>query len=166
MSQGLTIELLNNDYCKQITDLILHIQQVEFNVPIKLEDQPDLQDIETNYIQRGGGFWGAFYNNELVGTIALLHFAPAGGAIRKMFVKEGFRGKEKRIAQQLFETLMADSMQKGITDLYLGTVEMLKAAHRFYERNGFVREPQESLPATFPFMKPDNVFYHLVVDKS
>ncbi|MBN9299473.1 MAG: GNAT family N-acetyltransferase [Filimonas sp.] len=166
MSAGITIRQLTNEYCKQITDLILHIQQVEFNVPIKLEDQPDLLDIETNYLQDGGGFWGAFHNGELVGTIALLHIGQHAGAIRKMFVKQAFRGKELGIAQQLFDTLLEDCKHKAITDVYLGTVDILKAAHRFYERNGFVREPKESLPSYFPFMRPDTVFYHLVVNKS
>lgn len=162
--KALSIAPLTNDYCQQIIDLILPIQQIEFNVPITLEGQRDLLDIETNYIRPGGGFWGAIQEGELIGTIALLDTGHAAGAIRKMFVKKEFRGKELAIAQQLLAILIEYSNRQGIKDLYLGTVDMLKAAHRFYERNGFQRIKVEDLPSYFPRMMADNVFYHLHLD--
>jgi len=39
----------------------------------------------------------------------------------------------------------------------------MKAAHRFYERNGFTRVGKEQLPAAFPLMKVDDTFYHLTL---
>lgn len=155
---------LNNSYCKEIVDLILPIQQIEFNVPITLEAQPDLLDIEKNYIAQGGGFWGAIEDGRLVGTIALLDSGHQAGAIRKMFVRKEYRGKELGIAQRLLDGLLGDCDRKGITDVYLGTVDMLKAAHRFYEKNGFVRIPVETLPSYFPRMMADNIFYHLHIE--
>lgn len=157
------IRLIYNDACQQVIDLILPIQQIEFNVPVTAEDQPDLRDLERNYHQGGGGFWGAFLDGELVGTIALINTGHHAGAIRKMFVKKEFRGKELGLAQALLETLLAYSRQAGITDLYLGTVEQLKAALRFYERNGFVQIPAADLPAYFPRMAVDTLFYHLEI---
>lgn len=141
---------LDNTYCEAIINLILPIQQIEFNVPVTLEDQPDLLDIETNYHQTGGGFWGIVERNQLAGTIALIHIGDGAGTIRKMFVRQAFRGKELGIAQRLLETLITFSRENGITDLYLGTVDKLHAAIRFYERNGFVAIRKENLPAAFP----------------
>lgn len=92
----------------------------------------------THYHNTGGGFWGAKNGEELVGSIALIATGHNAGAIRKMFIKKEFRGKEKGTAQQLLEKLIDYSKEKEITDLYLGTVDMLKAAHRFYEKNGFI----------------------------
>jgi len=161
MPAAITIAPLDNTWCQPIIDLILPIQQIEFNVPVTLEGQRDLLDIETNYIQPGGGFWGALQNDRLLGTIALMDTGHAAGAIRKMFVKKEFRGKEHSLAQRLFETLTQYCRERKITDLYLGTVDMLKAAHRFYERNGFRRISAEDLPSYFPRMMADNVFYHL-----
>ncbi|UOE48609.1 GNAT family N-acetyltransferase [Mucilaginibacter sp. SMC90] len=155
------ISSLNNTYCQQIIDIILPIQQIEFNVPITLEAQPDLQDIETNYHQTGGNFWGAMYNEQLVGTIALIAFNNNAAAIRKMFVRKEYRGKELGIAQLLLDNLIAYCRQNNITDIYLGTVEMLKAAHRFYERNGFTRLAKHDLPKSFPLMAADTIFYEL-----
>jgi GNAT superfamily N-acetyltransferase len=160
------IKSLGNAWCDRIAGLILPIQQIEFNVPVTIEDQPDLRDIETNYHRTGGGFWGASYDGELAGTIGLIAIAGHGGAIRKMFVRKEFRGKELRIAQSLLEALLAHCRQHGITDLYLGTVEKLHAAIRFYERNGFVRIDKNKLPDSFPIMAVDTLFYHFHLNQS
>lgn len=152
---------IENEYSKAVIDLVLNIQQNEFNIAITLEDQPDLFDITSFYHTSGGGFWGAFINDELVGTIALVKFDDNAAAIRKMFVKKEFRGKEHGIAQKLLDTLIVYCRENGIDALYLGTVSILEAALRFYERNHFVRIEKESLPKKFPVMSADNVFCHL-----
>lgn len=157
----LEIKTINNIYSESVIDLILNIQQKEFNVPITIEDQPDLKQIEEFYFASGGGFWGAFINGELVGTIALVKFAENAAAIRKMFVKKEFRGKEHNIAQKLLEILIVYCNQNGIEEVYLGTVSILKAALRFYERNHFKIIDKELLPAKFPLMNADNIFCFL-----
>lgn len=161
MSTAPTIRMIDNQFCQQVIDIILPIQQIEFNVPITIEDQPDLHDIEANYHQTGGGFWGAMVDGELVGTIALIATGHQAGAIRKMFVKKDFRGKELGLAQQLLNQLIAYCKTNQITDLYLGTVNKLAAAIRFYERNNFKQIKKTDLPSYFPVMNADNVFYHL-----
>ncbi|MCC9070655.1 GNAT family N-acetyltransferase [Flavobacterium sp. F-65] len=159
---NISIVPIADNHSAVVVDLILNIQQKEFNVPITLEDQPDLLEINNYYHKRGGCFWGAFIDEELVGTIALVKYDDSGeGAIRKMFVKKEFRGKELFIAQQLLDTLIAFSKQNNVLDLYLGTVSVLEAALRFYERNDFVRIEKETLPVAFPIMGADNVFCHL-----
>ncbi|MDJ1468953.1 GNAT family N-acetyltransferase [Cytophagaceae bacterium DM2B3-1] len=155
------IKPLQNEHCRQIQELILPIQQLEFNVPVTLEAQSDLFDIETHYHRTGGGFWGAFDETELVGTIALIATGHQAGAIRKMFVKKEYRGREYGIAQSLLEILFVYSKQHQIEDLYLGTVDVLRAAQRFYERNGFQPLPKSALPSYFPVMPVDTLFYHM-----
>ncbi|SFM80161.1 Acetyltransferase (GNAT) domain-containing protein [Chitinophaga sp. YR627] len=158
-----TVESLSNGHSQQIIDLILPIQQIEFNVPVTLKDQPDLMDIEGFYIRPGGNFWGALKDEELIGTIALIDTGHAAAAIRKMFVKKEYRGKEFGIAQRLLETLIAYCREKGIKDVYLGTVNVLKAAQRFYERNGFTQIAMHDLPVYFLRMAADEIFYHLSI---
>lgn len=157
----LEIKLVNDTYSKEIIDLVLTIQQKEFNVPITIEDQPDLMQIDDFYFANGGSFWGAFIDGELVGTIALIKFDEKAAAIRKMFVKNEFRGKEYGIAQKLLEILIAYCQKNGIDEVYLGTVSILEAALRFYERNHFIRIEKEQLPLKFPLMTADNVFCFL-----
>jgi GNAT superfamily N-acetyltransferase len=161
MENIITIKPIYNDYCNQIIDIVLTIQQVEFSLSITIDQQPDLRDIEANYHQGGGSFWGAFLGDELIGTIALINCGHNTGCIRKMFVKKEYRGKEFGTAQQLLEVLLQFCRAKEIAHIYLGTVHQLKAAHRFYERNGFSPVDINNLPAYFPLMKTDNMFYQL-----
>jgi GNAT superfamily N-acetyltransferase len=155
------IKAIDNGYCEAVIALVLPIQQAEFNVPVTLEGQPDMLDLEANYYKTGGCFWGAFINDELVGTIALISTGYNAGVIRKMFVKNQYRGKEYGIGQRLLDELVDYSYNKGITDLYLGTVEAFKAAQKFYEKNGFKQIEKRNLPHYFPFMPADTLFYHL-----
>lgn len=160
----LQIQSIGNEYSEQLIDLILTIQQKEFNIPITAEDQPDLKQIESFYYEGGGNFWGAFIDGELVGSIALVKFAERSGALRKMFVKKEFRGKELNIAQILLEILISFCRENRIDELYLGTVSVLKAAQRFYERNDFAKIKKETLPERFPLMSADDIFYHLHIN--
>lgn len=161
MTASLSIDPLGNDRSREVIDIILPIQQLEFNVPVTLEAQPDLLQLEEVYHGSGGGFWGARYHEQLVGTIGLIAFAGPAGAIRKMFVRKEFRGRQLGIAQRLLDTLVAYSRQRGLQALYLGTVPQLHAAIRFYERNGFRRIEKRDLPPAFPAMAVDTVFYYL-----
>ncbi|WP_223608010.1 GNAT family N-acetyltransferase [Chryseobacterium sp. OSA05B] len=160
------IQQLDNTYSDQLIDMILNIQQKEFNVPITIEDQPDLKQIESFYTEAGGNFWGAFIDGQLVGSIALVKFDERAGAVRKMFVKKEFRGKELNIAQELLEVLIAFCRERKIDAIYLGTVNILKAAIRFYERNHFLQVEKENLPMHFPLMNADNVFYALTINQT
>lgn len=165
MENTLTIKPIYNEYCDHIIDIILTIQQVEFGLPITINQQPDLRDIEANYHEGGGNFWGAFLGDELIGTIALINCGHNTGCIRKMFVKQEYRGREFGAAQQLLNVLLRYCHDQQIAHVYLGTVHQLKAAHRFYERNGFSRVDISDLPAYFPLMKTDNMFYQLHLTK-
>jgi DNA-binding MarR family transcriptional regulator/GNAT superfamily N-acetyltransferase len=159
--QKVVIQHIGNEFSGQAIGLILPIQQKEFAVPVTLEGQPDLMDIEKYYHQSGGGFWGAFLENELLGTIGLINIGKGNGVIRKMFVQRDYRGKDWGIAQRLLDTLKDFCLEAGIQNIYLGTIDIMKAAARFYERNGFVRILRSEFPTGFPLMAVDNTFYHL-----
>jgi putative acetyltransferase len=149
----------NEEDTQKVVDLILNIQINEFNVPITAKDQPDLFTIPEFYQHGGGNFWLAKHNEEVVGTIALIDCGEGVGTIRKMFVKKEFRGKEHNIAQKLFEKLEHAAKGSTMTGLYLGTLERLQAAIRFYERNGFTLIEKQNLPLVFPLMPIDTHFF-------
>lgn len=142
-----------------IVNLIINIQQNEFQVPITIKEQPDLFIIKDFYQKDGGQFWLAKHQDEVVGTIALINCGGGVGTIRKMFVKKEFRGKEHQIAQKLFDALQEFALQNHINNLYLGTIERLQAAIRFYEKNGFTLIAKENLPLSFPIMQVDTHFF-------
>lgn len=156
------IEPYTDAYKEQVGTLVTTIQQVEFNVPITLADQPDLYDIP-NVCQIGkGNFWIARIGEEVLGTIALLDNGEDVGTLRKMFVKKEYRGKEWGIAHKLLDALLAWAQKHHYQGIYLGTIDRLKAAQRFYEKTGFRRIAPENLPAVFPRMIQDDVFFEYV----
>src|SRR3954469_5197389 len=106
-----------------VIDVILSIQRDEFGVPITVEEQPDLLDIPGFYQQGKGNFWVAIAEGQVVGTIALHDIGSQQGALRKMFVKPGYRGKEHGVAQRLLEELILSATAAGIRDLFLGTID-------------------------------------------
>ncbi len=144
-----------------VIELILAIQQGEFGFEITAEDQPDLLDVENFYQSGAGGFWVALVGQHPIGTIALRDIGNRQGALRKMFVKEPYRGKEQAVAETLLRTLLAAARTAGVEEIFLGTTEKFLAAHRFYEKHRFVRVPSSDLPAAFPRMALDTRFYKL-----
>ncbi|MDZ7880328.1 MAG: GNAT family N-acetyltransferase [Saprospiraceae bacterium] len=148
------------EYRDQIVDLILTIQQKEFQVPITIEDQPDLLEIDKFYQQRNGQFWVALNaENQVVGSIALIDNGQSFGTIRKMFVRADMRGKERGVASALFGILERKAVKNGMSALYLGTVHKLKASHRFYTKNGFTEILKADLPPHYPLMTVDTMFF-------
>ena len=157
------IEVYTDIYRKDVADLILHIQNAEFDIPITLELQPDLNRIPGFYQTNNGNFWIAKISDKIIGTISLLDIGNCKGALRKMFVDKDYRGKEFGVGQELLNTLIGWAKQKGFREIFLGTTEKFIAAQRFYEKNGFQEIEKQELPGTFPVMEVDIKFYKFSV---
>ncbi|MCP3809059.1 GNAT family N-acetyltransferase [Paenibacillus sp. Lou8.1] len=163
MFNNIFLKEYSTEYQPQVVDLILHIQKDEYGIAITKEDQPDLLDIE-NFYQRGNGnFWVALSEGNVVGTIALLDIGNRKTALRKMFVKQNYRGKTFNVSNQLLHHAIGWARERSIEEIYLGTTPQFVAAHRFYEKNGFVSIAPGELPIGFPVMKVDKKFYRYVI---
>ena len=147
-------------YQDDVISLILGIQRGEFAVAITAEDQPDLNHIADFYQSANGNFWLAVSDEQVIGTIALLDIGHQQVALRKMFVAEAFRGSDKGVAKALLARCHEWAIEQGVTDIYLGTIDVYQAAMRFYEKNGYQRLDKAYLPPAFPLIAVDNVFYH------
>lgn len=155
----ISIETYTDINKKDVADLILHIQNVEFDIPITLKLQPDLNAIPGFYQTNSGNFWIAKIDGKIIGTISLLDIGNRQGALRKMFVDKHHRGKEFGVGQKLLNTLLAWAKLKGFTEIFLGTTQKFLAAQRFYEKNGFKEIEKQELPEDFPVMDVDIKFY-------
>jgi len=164
MDRGIVLKKYSNEYQTQIVDLILQIQQNEFQIPITKEDQPDLFDIEGFYQNGSGNFWVAVFEDTVIGTIALLDIGNGNVALRKMFVEPNFRGKLFNVSSQLLHHAIEWAAGKSVKEIYLGTTLQFVAAHKFYEKNGFVSIREDELPVGFPIMKVDKKFYKYEVN--
>lgn len=163
MSEPITIKAYSSDDQTQILELILHIQQDEYHIPITKADQPDLLNIETFYQTGNGNFWAALSGDHVVGTVALLDIGNHQAALRKMFVAKDYRGKTFNTAGILLNRVFEWAKQKAVHEIFLGTTLEFVAAHRFYEKNGFQNILPEELPGNFPIMQVDKKFYKFQV---
>jgi GNAT superfamily N-acetyltransferase len=158
-----SIEIYTEDYKEKVARLILNIQRNEFDIPISIEEQPDLDNIPGFYQTNKGNFWIALIDNNVAGTIGLLDIGSQKGALRKMFVAIEYRGKELNIAHQLLKILLGWAEENNFKEILLGTTEKFIAAHRFYEKNGFIEIDRRLLPEEFPVMKVDVKFYKYTI---
>lgn len=143
---------------REVIDLIVSIQQGEFDLAITADDQPDLSDVERAYRDSGGEFWVArSAAGDVVGTVAAIAFEPGSIALRKMFVHRSERGTG--LAAQLMETVLAWAAEHGHREVVLGTTSVMRTAHRFYERHGFTHIDVDELPPGFPRMAVDSLFF-------
>ncbi|PEL14211.1 GNAT family N-acetyltransferase [Bacillus sp. AFS017336] len=164
MNSNPIVKEYSNDYQAQVVDLILAIQQQEYNIKITKDDQPDLFTIEEFYQNGNGNFWMSLYGDKVVGTISLLDIGNQEVALRKMFVDKEYRGAKYKTASLLLNNAIKWAEEKSIKAIYLGTTPQFLAAHRFYEKNGFTSLEHTDLPENFPVMKVDKKFYKYLVE--
>ena len=144
---------------KGFSELVLPIQQAEFGIQITLKDQPDLLDPARFFQHGNGNLWLAKAGDQIIGSIGLLDIGNAQTALRKMFVKDGYRGGQWGVASSLLATLITHCRRQQVRQIFLGTTSAYLAAHRFYEKNGFTEISQTELPDAFPLVKVDSKFY-------
>jgi GNAT superfamily N-acetyltransferase len=159
MKKTLVVKPYSNEYQTQVVELILHIQQQEYNIPITKNDQPDLFTIEDFYQKGNGNFWVAVCDHKVVGTISLLDIGNNQVALRKMFVDKEYRGSKFKTASLLLNHAIKWAKDCSIHTIYLGTTPQFLAAHRFYEKNGFTSIDLNDLPENFPVLNVDKKFY-------
>ncbi|MCA0988454.1 GNAT family N-acetyltransferase [Guptibacillus algicola] len=159
--KSVNVQPYSNEHQEQVVKLISTIQQKEFHIPITVEEQPDLFSVEEFYQTGKGNFWLAIYGGRVVGTISLLDIGNDLLALRKMFVEKDYRGAPFHIASKLLDEAVGWAKEKEVQAIYLGTTPQFLAAHRFYEKNDFVRIDSIDLPKNFPVLAVDKRFYKL-----
>ena len=144
---------------KQIINMVEQIQINEFNLPITPDiNGPILKAENDYYYHQSCNFWYAVDAlGAIIGCIGLKKLSDNQGEVKKFFVTPEYRGLG--IAQQLLSNLLKNALKHGFEQLYLGTVERLGAAHRFYAKNGFKAIKKELLPHQFGFCGLDTHFY-------
>lgn len=137
-------------------DLLMKEINEEFSMPVSYPNyKPKLPDY----------YWIALDNEDVVGSVAL-NVVQDFIVLKRMFLKQTYRGKEKDISNQLMQTVFKWSKEHNVNTIYLGTMEQFIAAQKFYAHFGFTKILQQDLPAHFPHNPIDNVFYKLVLNKN
>ncbi len=144
---------------KQIVNMIADIQANEFQIPITDEINLCVLRAEADfYYGQSYNFWYATDDKgRIIGSIGLKKVDNQHAEVKKFFVTKEYRGKG--VAQKLLETLLKAASKHQFDFLVLGTVDTLKAAHRFYNKYGFELIEQKNLPGKFDVCHLDTVFF-------
>ncbi|MBL7481106.1 bifunctional helix-turn-helix transcriptional regulator/GNAT family N-acetyltransferase [Legionella bononiensis] len=144
---------------KQIIHMIERIQVDEFNISITPEINASvLKAEEEYYFHNSCNFWYAVdAQGAIIGSIGLKKLNDTQGELKKFFLTPEYRGLG--IASLLLRTLIKNALKHGFKELFLGTVDQLQAAQRFYEKNGFKPIKKELLPSQFVLCPVDTLFY-------
>ncbi len=159
----ITIRPYKEEDLEAVSDLINSIQKAEFDITFNQNAQLGLPDINSYRDHGSSGFWVALVSDRIVGTIALLDITGEAAALQKMFVAVHCRGRVSGVSSKLLAHFFCEAQARGIREIYLGTRGSFSAAHRFYERHGFIRFSKTDLPSRFPIIPQDTRFYHLSI---
>lgn len=154
----MVISCYKDEYKEEVIKLILDIQNKEAGIGVSLQEQPDLNDIESFYIKGGGYFWIALNEkNEVIGTIGLANKNDGYGILKKFFVRADYRSQ--KVGLRLYLELLDFCINHGFKTLILDTPSVAKIAHRFYEKNGFVQIAKKELPILYDFPDRNSYLY-------
>ncbi len=121
MTESIEIEQFTAIDRDEIIALVLHCQNNESHLNLTIDDQPDLLDIQRNYIDGGGQFWVAKSGGKVAGTIALMNEGNGLGVLKKFFVYKQFRGTPHNLGQRLFTVLLGFAKSNGFKTIFLDT---------------------------------------------
>jgi GNAT superfamily N-acetyltransferase len=100
---------------------------------------PELRALATYFAEAGGALWVAERDGRVIGMAAVRPLnQDQAWEICKVYVAADSRGTG--LAHQLLEAAEAHALAAGAHRLVLWTDTRFDAAHRFYEKRGFVRQ--------------------------
>lgn len=156
------IKVYESKYRNQVISLILYLQNYENKVDVSLEEQPDIQDIESSYLNAGGGFWIAVNEeDDVVGTLGLMNKHGVCGVLKKFFVMPEYRGKNFGISSALFERLMEHAKRCQLHQIVLDTPASCHRAHGFYRKMGFREILKDQLPVEYDYPDRNSLLFML-----
>ena len=106
-------------------------------VVFDLEELPELKAIESHTQSGQGQFWVAEVKGRLVGCIGWVPVAEAVVRIERLYVAASER--QLGIGGRLLDHLESERQIDGARTIELWTDTRFRAAHRFYERRGYMR---------------------------
>ena len=148
-------------YQSGVIELIDRIQVQEFGIPLLEGQKIELQSIEQSFQKDHGNYWVALFNEKVIGTIAVMDIGHNAFELRDVFLDKEFRSQKTEYAKKLLQTVLAWAKQCEVQTIFLGTTLAFKAAHRFYEKNGFYEIFRKDMPSYCQPMECDEKFYRI-----
>lgn len=156
------IKTYEDRYQQEVIDLVLGVQNDEYKLGITIEEQSDILDIPFHYLRSGGGFWVATdEQGKVVGSIGLMKKSAEVYVLKKFFVYEEYRGKERSMGKDLFQTLLRFANQHGAEVILLDTPSSAERSHQFYRKNGFREITKAELPLQYEYPDRNSLLFRL-----
>lgn len=152
------IQPFETRYQAEVVQLIECIQEGEFSIPIEESQRKELLSISNAFQKNKGNYWIALLKEKVIGTIAVIDIGHKAFELRDVFLHKDYRGKTG-YAKQLLDTVVNWSKKHDVNTLYLGTTLAFRAAHRFYEKHGFLEIKRNEMPDYCQPMDCDEKFY-------
>lgn len=146
----------SDDYKLQTKEFILKILIGEFGLGNM--ERPDLDNISDVYQKDKSNFWIAVDGDSVVGSIAIKNYGKNRAYLKRMYVDGKHRGTG--LAKELLDTALAYAKEAGFKEIFLGTVEDMVAANKFYSKSGFKKI--DKLPDDLPDFG-DTIFYKITL---
>jgi putative acetyltransferase len=132
----LTIRAANNDDLKPIVKLVFGVLREHELEPDPSSTDADLQDIESNYLKRGGLFEVIEdCDGNLLGSVGIYPIDENTCELRKMYFVPEIRGFG--LGKYVLERAINQAKELGFKQMVLETSSKLAAANRLYARFGF-----------------------------
>ncbi len=149
-------------YQNQIVELILKIQNDEYNIDLGIDEQMDLMNIKSEYMSNGGNFW-IFIDDEdkVIGTIALQKLSDSVAVLKKFFVDSRFRGRTYGVGADLYASLFSFAKKAGFKQIILDTPAVATRSHSFYRKVGFKLIDKENLPVKYSYPDRNSLLFIL-----
>lgn len=115
---------------------VLNLNWLKKYFYVEPKDKKVLSNPQTEIIDKGGFIFYAKYNDEIVGTLALIKINDTHFELSKMAVSESAQGLG--IGNKLLSFIIAFAKENKIQALILYSNRILKPAIHLYEKFGFV----------------------------
>ena len=159
------IHIYNDEFKQEVIDLILYVQNIEYRINLQVEEQPDILDINNNYINNGGGFWIATNEeNKVIGCIGLQLKENNVAVLKKFFVYDEYRGKKYNVGLSLYKRLLKFAKEKGVSQIILDTPSVAQRSHSFYKKVGFIQISKQDLPIRYDYPDRKSLLFLLNIN--
>ena len=105
---------------------------------------PDLLAFERHYAAPRGGFWVVRQDGVLVGSVGVERLDTTTAELHRLYLDTGLRGHG--LGRALVEAVLAWCRRQAIPRLVLWSDARFDRAHALYERMGFTRTGERTLP--------------------
>lgn len=139
------VRMATNNDCDNVRNLVFGILHEYGLEPAPDGIDRDLDDLEANYINRGGTFEVLEdENGKLLGTVGLYPLDEDKIELRKMYFAKEIRGIG--LGKKTLQRMINIAKEKGFEQIVLETASVLKEAIGLYKKFGFIEMQDKHAP--------------------